>query len=409
MLTSLVLLALAVPPADVRAGPPEGCRIEATALELVVTSGDKDARWPLAEADLPVAMGGASPQLTTVTVPGKNVVLASFRETWSAGAPRGIGKLYAVTCGAEPTIELAVNAPGVDFGHITIARDGRWIVGGWGGLRVLDPVTRRVTPLTAPAPIADPSCWAARDGKTAPVADVPLVDDDGVATTNATGDEEILFVRSAACGYEGDLTNTRHALLIDRGIVRRVAAIATAFMTDHELVVGDGYGPCAAQTAGTLWSRTGPGWTATRVTDKGRAGIARVAKLGDRWLALTAVCDNGGNRVGGDLFTSPDFVRWDHVAAVPEGTDPAIVGGAITELVVADGVAYVAAGAPRAWWSSRDAIEWKPAATRNVARPSQALAKTLHVALVLGSDAGLAWTDDGLFEKQGDAWQRVFP
>ncbi len=406
MLTSLVLLALAVAPAKA----PPGCRIEVSpsALELVATSNGKVTRWPLAEADVPSAPGVA-PQLTTAPVPGTNVVLASFREFWSGSAPRGIGKLYALTCGAEPTIALAVNAPGVDFGRIAIARDGRWVVGGWGGLRVLDPTTRRLTPLTSPPKVDDPTCWAAQSGASARVADVPLVDGDGVMTSTSTGEEEIAFERFAACGYEGELIGARKALLIDRGIVRRVAPVATALVTDDVLVVGDGHGACSAQTAGTLWSRTANVWTTTRVTDRGRAGIAQIAKLGDQWLALTAVCDNGGNRVGGDLFTSPDFVHWERVAAVPEGTNPKLVGGGIEALVVADGVAYIAAGAPRSWWSSGDALEWKPSAARNTARPPQALAKALGVSAILGTSGLYTWTDDGLFEQRGGTWRRVFP
>ncbi len=417
MLTSLVLLALALPTAQAPARPPRDCRIEvsSSALELIGTSNGSQTRWPLAEADVPSALGGSAPRLTTAPVPGTNVVLAAFNETWSGPAPLGIGKLYALTCGDEPTIELAVSAPGVDFGRIVIARDGRWIVGGWGGLRVLDPKTRRVTPLTAPPPIDDPTCWTQRDGKTAAVADVPLVDDDGVATTNPDGDEEIPFVRLAACGYEAELTSTRHALLIDRGVVRRIVSVAAVLMTDHELVVGDGHGPCQAQTAGTIWTRAASAWAPTRVTDRGRAGIARIAKLGDQWLALTAVCDNGGNKVGGDLYASADFVRWERVPALPEGTNPGVAGGGIGELIVADGRAYVAAGAPasgaarQSWWSSADAVDWKPAAARNVPKPSQALAKTLGVATILGTSQALAWTDDGLFEKRDGAWLRVFP
>lgn len=424
MLATLALLLTTTLAAPLPMVSPPGCRVTATANELVVTSSGVDVRYPLSEREIPFAPGAAGPPpVTTLPLPGgKDVLLASLRETWDGTAPAGLGYLYQVTCGPAPAIRVALTAPGIDFGRVAIARDGRWIVGGWGGLKVLDPNTLRLTPLTSPPGYEAPGCWSAEADKPARAADVPLVGDDGVATSGADGPEEIRFARGGACGYEAELTATRHALLLDRGVVRRIASIATvALDVDGHLLVGDGDGPCEGQTANALWtSPDGVSWSQLALRDKGAGGIARVVRLPDGpWLALTAICQTGGGSVGGDLFGGSDLVSWEPIAAIPEGFSDVMSGGAgLAELVVAGERAYVAAlqGKELRWFESSDGSAWRATGKRAV-RVSQALAGTLGVerinGLMDGPTASYAWTSDGLFSRPkngGEApWARIFP
>jgi len=419
-LALLVTTALTPPLPMVR---PLGCKVEATALELVVTSNGAVARYPLGEREVPFAPGASGPpRVTTLPLPGaKDLLLASLRETWDGVAPAGLGHLYEVTCGTTPAIRLALEAPGIDFGRIVLARDGRWIVGGWGGLRVLDPNTKRLTPLTTPPSYAAP-CWTAEDGKPARAADVPLVGDDGVTRSDEVGPEEIRFMRAGACGYEAEITATRHALVLDRGIVRRIAAVSTlAVSDDGRILVGDGAGPCARQSPGTLYASTDDAtWTALKVRKNGIAGIAHIARFNDEWLALTATCENGGGLAGGDLLASSDLVEWTPVAAVPVGFSDVVASGAgIAELVIERDRVHVAAvqGKVLHWFDSSDARDFRPSATRTVRAVPQALAKTLLVEAVLGladtATTSYAWTSDGLFAKTkadpAAPWTRIFP
>jgi len=424
MLETLALFLTAALPAPLPMVAPTGCRVDATLTELVVKSGGTEARYPWTEREVPFAPGESGPpQVTTLPLPGgKDLLLASVRESWSGVAPAGLGYLYEVTCGAAPAIRVALTAPGVDFGRVAIARDGRWIVGGWGGLRVLDPNTLRLTPLTSPAPYPVPACWTAEEGKPARAADVPVVGGDGIARSPTEGPEEIRFTRGGACGYEAEMTTTAHALLLDRGIVRRIASVTTLAFTDEgHLLVGDGAGPCEQQSASTLWeSADGATWRAVALRDKGAAGIARVVHLPGRlWLALTAICDTGGGAVGGDLLASNDLATWEPLAALPEGFNMTVSGGGgIVELLVDGERAYLASeqGKVLRWFESSDGREWQPSAKRQV-RVAQGLAKTLGVGAINGltdsAAARYAWTSDGLFMKpkaeDATPWTRIFP
>jgi len=425
MLETLALLIMTAQAPPLPMVAPAGCSVEATANELVVKSNGVEARYPFSERELPFAPGESGPpKVTTLPLPGgKDALLASLRETWDGVAPAGLGFLYAVTCGQAPAIRVALTAPGIDFGRVAIARDGRWIVGGWGGLRVLDPNTLRLTPLTSPPAYQAPTCWTAEESKPARAADVPLVGADGLARSGTEGAEELRFLRGGACGYEAEMTSTRHALVLDRGIVRRVVDVSSfARADDGLLLVGDGAGPCARQSAGVVWSSAdATTWTPIAVRDKGSAGIARIARLPrDLWLAITAICETGGGRVGGDLFGSMDLTSWEPIAAIPDGSSDVMSGGAgLTELIVEGERAYIAVEQAKAlrWFESTDGRSWRASAKRSVRAVPQTLAATLGVERINGiaetPEGTYAWTSDGLFMRSNAdtpaAWTRVFP
>ncbi len=404
---------------QVPAGPPAGCRIAVEDGHLVVRSQGREVRHELAGDELPASPGELGPpRVTALMHPrGEGLVFAALRERWDLGvAPLGLGRLYEIRCGAEPSLTVAMVAPGLDFGRVAVARDGRWVVGGWGGLRVLDPVRRRLTPLTSPPPYPAPRCWSAEEDQPARAADVPLVGDEGVAVSPpGAGDEEIAFIRGGPCGYEAEMETTRHALLIDRGVVRSKRHVgAFAIADDGQMLVGDGGGSCAESSGGALWrSADGERWQRLIVKDKGRAGIAALARIaGGPTVALTGICKAGGAVTGGELFVSDDLARWDPVSAVDEG------GGRIGALFAEGERAFIAVeqdGATR-WLASRDGRSWQASGPRRVppVAGAAALARTLAVEAVLGvrdeRGQSFAWTSDGLFEKDAAGrWARIFP
>lgn len=413
------------------AQPPPDCRVmfdnAAEDSTLVVKTRGGEVTRVLTMDELPSTPAGPEPRpVTMIASPADDgTIFAAIPEPWDSGlAPAGIGYLYRVTCAGAPLIEVHMVAAGVDFGRVAIARDGRWVVGGWGGLRVLDPVARRLTPLTSPPPYRGPRCWSAEEDRPAPAADVPLVGAQGfVLPTGAPPEEEIAFFRGGACGYEGEMVGARHALLIDRGVIRPMKAIrAVAVAGDGRLLVGDGGGSCEEATPGTLWSsRDGERWTAHTLQDDMRGGIAQLARIGDGpWLAVTSICASGAGASGGDLYRSEDLARWERMAPVPEGFSDAINRGAgVIALEVEDGRAYIAvtSGRTERWFESDDGTSWRETRRRTLRRAPQALAGALGVETIFGvangPEANLAWTSDGLFRKPRGAgpapWSRIFP
>jgi len=426
---------------------PRDCKVSATETQLVVNSAGTEARLTFGEGELPNAPGqDGPPRLTVLPAPGHGDRLyAAVRDRWDGVAPLGLGHLYEITCGRAPSVRIAMVAPGLDFGRIALLRDGRWVVGGWGGLRVLDPVGRRLTPLTSPPRLLDSRCWSAEEGKPAAAADIPIVDEkSGIAVSAAAGEHELRFARGGACGYEATMLLTPFALAVDRGVVRAVREVrAFAWTGDGGMLVGDGGGHCEAQTAGTLWaSPDGERWARLEVRDGG-GGIAGLVRLARKegaapWLALTSICQNGGAKVGGDIYLSEDLRYWEKVLGEPPppATPPVDQGAGVVELRAGDGETYARidgrpdrleqkAEARRRtlavhWLKSTDGRTWsqtpKPTAADKAAARRQ-LAGGLGVSEVFGmsenTTAIVAWTSDGLFRqlkgKPNAAWVRIFP
>lgn len=426
MLLPLLVLVLSrvAPPLPMVA--PAGCEVHATATDLIVKSQGVEARLALGDDEVPSSPGRRGPPaITVLPEPGSaDRLLVALRDHWRGVAPTGVGRLYEVTCGQTPGIRVALVAPGLDLGRVAILGDGRWVVGGWGGLRVLDPIARRLTPLTSPPPFEAPRCWSAEDGRPAPAADVPIVDDSGVARA----EREVLFERVGACGYEAEVVGGRLALDVHRGVVREVRAIATLLRTDDgRLVVGDGVGECESQTPGAAWISNEQGGWAQLPIRQGGGGIARLVQLPARdgraasWLALTAICAHGGAVRGGDILASSDLSRWDlALGEPPPPASPALDRGAgVVDLVVHQGLAYARIDdSTEHWFRSVDGRTWDrarrpPVPDARAAR--QALASELGVGEVHGlleaEGTRLAWTSDGLFSRAGDVstWARIFP
>lgn len=427
MLLPLLLLVVSRVPPPLPMVTPPGCEVRVTATHLLVKSQGVESSLALGEDELPSSPGHAGPpRLTVLPEPGAaDRLLVGVRDHWDGVAPAGVGRLYEVTCGPSPRVRVALVAPGLDFGRVALLADGRWVVGGWGGLRVLDPVTRRLTPLTAPPPFEAPRCWSAADDRPAPAADVPVVDDSGVARPGS----EVHFDRVGACGYEAEMIGARLALDVNRGVVRSVREVATfARGDDGRMLAGDGAGSCDGQTPGAAWSSSdGVTWTPLAIR-QGPGGIARLTRLPPRdgrpgtWLALTAICGGGGAVTGGDVYASADLDRWDLVLGEPPApAAPALDRGAgVVDLLEHDGRAYalIADGADKKehWFRSIDGRTWDKARRPPMSDTREArgkLAAVLGVSEVHGlSEAGepaFAWTSDGLFQGVGGSWTRIFP
>lgn len=426
MLTTLMVLVLSRVAPPLPMVMPVGCEVRATSTELIVKSHGTEARLALAEDEVPGAPGhGGPPAITLLPEPGASErVLVALRDHWRGVAPTGVGRLYEITCGERPSARVALVAPGLDLGRVAILTDGRWVVGGWGGLRVLDPIARRLTPLTDPPPFVAPRCWSATAERPARAADVPIVDDSGIARA----DREVVFERLGACGYEAELTASRFALDVHRGILREVRAVPAFLRTgDGRLLVGDGAGACEGQTPGAAWlSDRGDAWSLLPI-HQGAGGIARLVELppGDgrdvTWLALTAICEGGGATKGGDLFASRDLLHWERVLAepLPPATPKLDRGAGVVELVIHQGLAYARIDDnTEHWFRSADGRTWDRA--RRPPRPDDRAARDkLAGALGVGEVYGLlestgatfAWTSDGLFRRAEAApdWARIFP
>ena len=408
MLEWLALLITTAVPGP-RPGLPAGCQLMASRGGMLITVGRAEATLEFDEREAALIVHDLQFRPTVLTTPGGSVY-AAIPEDWDGvHKPVGLGRLYALTCGPKPAITRAVEAPGVDFGHALTLPDGRWVVGGWGGLRVFDGDSKRLVPLTSPPPLSAP-CWTATDDRPAPAADVP----EGAGELVMGG--EVPFRRGGACGYEGAMEMRNHALDLGRGTVRRRVAIAAfALDGDRALVTEAGVG-CRKESAGVMWtSRDGQSFTLESVVkDAAATGIERLVRLpGGTWLAQTTPCQGRG----GDVFASPDLVGWRRVFAVPDevrtGGNVGVVG-----LFVDGGRAFAATNEKTAtltWSVSGDGERWRPAG-RKVIPPviPQTLAPLLGVARIHGlaeaPSASWAWTSDGLFRKPEDgSWSRVFP
>lgn len=402
-----LMLTVAVPAPTT---PPPGCQVTASRGGLLVTVGRAEATLAFDDREAALIVGDQLVRPTLLAAPS-GALYAAMPEDWqSVHQPVGLGRLYAVTCGRDPAIARAVEIPGVDFGHARTLPDGRWVVGGWGGLRIFDADTKRLVPLTGPSPLAAP-CWSATEGRTAPVADVP----EGRGEALASG-AEVPFLRGGACGYEGAMEMQPHALDLGRGVVRRRVAIGALALDGDRVFVTEADMGCRKESAGVMWtSDDGARFTLERVVnDSAATGIERLVRLPDGpWLARTAICRGRG----GEVFMSADRRQWKRVFGLADdqktGEDLGVV-----ELFVDGDRAFAATNQKQGsltWWVSRDGATWAPAG-RRVSPPalSQALAATLGVAAITGlaeaPSASWAATSDGLFRKpkEGGPWARVF-
>lgn len=436
------------------------CTIAVRDESLVVMNGPQVVgRLPLEPARLPTQPGVEAPSVGVIATSDPTLLFVGIREDWTVRGAAGLGELFEVRCPGKPapaSIRVALTAMGVDFGTAMGLPDGRFVVGGWGGLRILELDLRpeappeaiaRLTPLTTAPTYPAGACWSATDDKPAPGADVP----DLRAGLHAS---ELPFLRGGACGYEGDMTMAPHVLDLARGIYRKRVEISDVIAHDDAIVVAAG--SCSRLDAG-VWVSRGEvvgqlgsasssaqdltSWTRHPIGTG--LPIARLAHLpgdgGGRWFALSAVCSTGADRAGGDLYTSTDLETWTKVEAdLGLANDGSVRGLGATDLRALDGVLLVAAREVRGgvektrWVSSRDATTFANAAAP---RPRAAAPGVEAVALLrdrLGVDAvfgtsldlarkvALAWTSDGLFAAplgetarppapKDMAWTRILP
>jgi len=454
---SLLTLAALHTSLALQAGPqpqPPTCGVAVRDEALVVLMGKEVvARLPLEPAQLPIQPGVESPSVGVIATADPGRFFVGIREDWNVRGAAGLGELFEVRCTGKPNdnavIRLALREKGVDFGTSIRVPDGRVVVGGWGGLRVLELEPRpdvtpaaRLTPLTTAPSYRAPACWSATEDKPAPGADVP----DPSAGLHGS---EVPFLRGGACGYEGDMTMAPHVLDLDRGVYRKRVEVSDVVTTGSAVVVAAGGcarldaglwvspdpSPCVARAPGDV--TTCEGWT-RRVIGAG-VPMRRLARLegagGTRWFALSAICPTGADRAGGDLYTSADLETWTRVEAdLPIARDGAVRGLGGSDLREVDGTLFLGVdegggGVKRTVWvSSQDGVSFAKAnapRARPAAPVDEALKRRLGVDSVHGSalDPGrrlaFAWTNDGLFATPIDpagslavgaaTWTRILP
>lgn len=427
------------------------CTVALRDERLVVLRGAQiTATLALAPAQLPIQPGVEAPSLGVITTADPGRFFVGIREDWTVRGAAGLGDLFEVRCAGEAapsdTIRVALSAKGVDFGTSRTLADGRVVVGGWGGLRVLDldlraapspgsggasgaitTGTPRLTPLTTAPTFKAGACWSATEDKPAEGADVPDL-------RAGLHGPELPFLRGGACGYEGDMTMAPHVLDVSRGVYRKRVAISDLVTTEGAVVAAAG--SCTRLDAGIWVSPDLVTWT-RHLLGTGLP-VARLARLDDhgreRWYALTAICPTGADRAGGDLYASDDLVAWTKVDAdLGRASDGAVRGLGASELRAVDGVLFVGVREERGgvaktrWVSSRDGLAFTTSAAPRPPAPTGLeglLAARLGVDAVFGSaldltrKVALAWTNDGLLSTplEGAArppkdatWTRILP